>query len=60
MVVNRIGDCGLAAGICLIYLTFHSVDYLVVFSAVDLIKDQQFGFLTFSFDKTFLIGFLLF
>jgi proton-translocating NADH-quinone oxidoreductase chain L len=60
MIVNRIGDCGLAAGICLIFLTFKSIDYFVVFSSVDFIKSQQFAFLSFSFDKSFLISFLLF
>ncbi len=33
-ITNRVGDFGFAIGIFLIYLTFHSVDYVTVFNAV--------------------------
>lgn len=33
-VVNRVGDFGFALGIMLIFLTFHSIDFTEVFSAV--------------------------
>ncbi len=35
-ITNRIGDFGFAIGIFLIYLTFHSVDYVTVFSSIGL------------------------
>jgi len=60
MIVNRIGDAGLALGICIIFITFKTVDYSVVFSCVNLVKYQQFSFLSFSFDKLFIIAFFLF
>jgi NADH:ubiquinone oxidoreductase subunit 5 (subunit L)/multisubunit Na+/H+ antiporter MnhA subunit len=60
MIVNRIGDAGLALGICLIFFTFKTVDYSVVFACVNLVKQQQFSFLFFSFDKLFIIAFFLF
>lgn len=34
MLVNRVGDLGLSLGICAVFLTFKSVDYLVVFSLI--------------------------
>jgi NADH:ubiquinone oxidoreductase subunit 5 (subunit L)/multisubunit Na+/H+ antiporter MnhA subunit len=39
MVRNRIGDFGLSIAIFIIYSTFGSVDYSIVFSSVPAIKD---------------------
>jgi len=60
MLVNRIGDLGLAIGISLIFLTFKSVDYLVVFSLVPNAINSTVNFLSFEFDRLSLIAFLLF
>jgi NADH-quinone oxidoreductase subunit L len=60
MLVNRVGDVGLALGISLVFLTFKSVDYAVVFSMVPLIIDKTVTFLCFEFHALTIISFLLF
>jgi len=34
MLVNRVGDIGLAIGICLSFLTFKTVDYATTFALI--------------------------
>lgn len=60
MLVNRVGDLGLALGIGAVFLTFKSVDYLVVFSLVPLVVDTVFTFFSFDFDRLTVIALLLF
>jgi len=60
MIINRIGDFGLALGISLIFLTFKSVDYLVVFSLSTKAINSTFSFLCFDLDKLTVISLLLF
>jgi|TARA_B110000046_G_scaffold48625_1_gene53874 NADH-quinone oxidoreductase subunit L len=60
MLVNRVGDIGLALGISLIFLTFKSVDYAVVFAMVPVIIDKSVNFLSFEFHALTIISFLLF
>lgn len=60
MLVNRVGDLGLALGISAIFLTFKSVDYFVVFALVPKVINTSFNFLLFDFDRLSVIGFLLF
>lgn len=60
MLVNRIGDFGLALGIFTIFTSFDSIDYSLVFALAPALKGQSFYFLGVYFDTLNLIGFLLF
>ena len=60
MLVNRLGDLGLALGISAIFLTFKSVDYLVVFALAPNAINESFSFLSFEVDRLIIIAFLLF
>jgi NADH-quinone oxidoreductase subunit L len=60
MLVNRVGDVGLALGICLIFLTFKSVDYAIVFAMVPCVIEKNITFLGFDFQALTIISFLLF
>jgi len=60
MLVNRLGDLGLALGISAIFLTFKSVDYLVVFALAPNAINESFSFLSFEVDRLTIIAFLLF
>jgi len=60
MLVNRVGDVGLALGICLIFLVFKSVDYAVVFSLVPCVLDKTVTFFGLEFHALTIISFLLF
>jgi NADH-ubiquinone oxidoreductase chain 5 len=59
MLVNRVGDLGLALGIFLIFLVFKSVDYSIVFSLVPYYSSKTITFLTFEFNLLTLINLLL-
>jgi NADH:ubiquinone oxidoreductase subunit 5 (subunit L)/multisubunit Na+/H+ antiporter MnhA subunit len=60
MLVNRIGDFGLALGIFGIYITFHSVDYATVFASIPLILGKNFLFLGFDLDVLTVCSLFLF
>jgi len=60
MLVNRIGDFGLALGIFTIYYTFYSVNYETVFSLVPNFINTTILFLNLELNCLNLIGFLLF
>jgi NADH-ubiquinone oxidoreductase chain 5 len=60
MIVNRIGDFGLALGIFTIFVTFKSVDYCTVFALTPFFTDSYFSFLNFQFNTISLICVLLF
>jgi len=60
MLVNRVGDIGLALGICTVFVTFKSVDYATVFALTPNALNIQLSFLCFDFDRLSLISFLLF
>ena len=60
MIVNRIGDFGLALGIFTIFIYFRSVDYATVFCMVPFFSNDLFYFLNFELNLINLIGFLLF
>lgn len=60
MLVNRVGDLGLALSISSIFLTYKSVDYLVVFSLTPKVINSSFTFLGFDLDRLTIIAFLLF
>ena len=59
MIVNRIGDIGLALAMFVIYDVFKSLDFSVIFATVDLIKNTQITLFTFNFNALILIGILL-
>jgi len=60
MVLNRIGDFGLALGIFLVFANFQSFDYSVVFSLIFKYKFFLVNFLGFEFNILNLISFLFF
>jgi NADH:ubiquinone oxidoreductase subunit 5 (subunit L)/multisubunit Na+/H+ antiporter MnhA subunit len=60
MIVNRVGDCGLALGIIAIFLVFKSLDYTVVFALINYTIDMNIIFLNFSLNYITLICILLF
>jgi len=60
MIVNRIGDFGLALGILTIFIKYQSVDYATVFAITPKFVGQNFHFLNFELDLLTIIGILLF
>jgi proton-translocating NADH-quinone oxidoreductase chain L len=60
MLVNRFGDLGLVLGICSVFLTFKTLDYLVIFALVPCAVTCGFSFFSFDFDKLTVISLLLF
>jgi NADH:ubiquinone oxidoreductase subunit 5 (subunit L)/multisubunit Na+/H+ antiporter MnhA subunit len=60
MLVNRVGDVGLALGICFIFLTFKTLDYSTVFALVPSAISKQVNFFSFDFNVLTVIAFLLF
>jgi len=60
MLVNRVGDLGLALGISAIFVTFKSVDYATVFALTPMVINDTFSFLSFDLDRLSVICFLLF
>lgn len=60
MLVNRVGDVGLALGICLVFLTFKTVDYSIAFAMVPCVIDKTTSFFGLEFHVLTIISFLLF
>jgi NADH-ubiquinone oxidoreductase chain 5 len=60
MIINRVGDFGLALGIFTIYLFFQSVEYTSVFAMVPFFDEKPFCFLCFNVNLLNTIGVLLF
>jgi len=60
MIINRIGDFGLALGIFLIFIHFKSVDYATIFALTPFYLNTQFQFFSFSLNILDVIGLLLF
>lgn len=60
MVVNRVGDVGLALALSASFLTFKTLDYSTTFALVPCILDLKFTFLSFDFNRINVITFLLF
>jgi NADH-quinone oxidoreductase subunit L len=60
MLVNRVSDIGLALGICIVFLTFKTVDYLTVFALIPCSINTSFTFLCFDSDRLTVIALLLF
>lgn len=60
MIVNRVGDFGLALGIFMIYITFHSVEYSTVFALSSVFKNDTIYLFGFSVSLLTTISILLF
>lgn len=60
MVINRVGDVGLALGVFSIFVVFKTCDYSVVFSLVPHVSGVTYNFLGFEVDALSTIGLLLF
>jgi NADH:ubiquinone oxidoreductase subunit 5 (subunit L)/multisubunit Na+/H+ antiporter MnhA subunit len=60
MLVNRVGDVGLALGIAGIFLTFKTVDYATVFALTPCAVGTTFSFLSLEFDRLTVLSLLLF
>lgn len=60
MIVNKIGDWGLSLGIALIFFSFQTFDFSIIFNLVPLVLNEKFIFLGYSVDKITLISLLLF
>lgn len=60
MVVNRIGDIGLALGIFLIYYIYKSVDYATIFAITPTVAKYTINFGVFNISAISLICFFFF
>nr|YP_009445886.1 NADH dehydrogenase subunit 5 [Betaphycus gelatinus]ATX68827.1 NADH dehydrogenase subunit 5 [Betaphycus gelatinus] len=60
LIVNRIGDFGLTLGILIIFWTFQSIDYSIIFSVAPLFEDFFFSFMGINWHCITLIGLFLF
>lgn len=60
MLVNRVGDVGLALGICISFLTFKTVDYALTFALVPAALNKTIVFFGFEADAITIIAVLLF
>nr|YP_009476759.1 NADH dehydrogenase subunit 5 [Cryptomonas curvata]AVM81252.1 NADH dehydrogenase subunit 5 [Cryptomonas curvata] len=60
MIINRIGDFGLALGIFSIFLAFRTVDYSAVFCLIPYYVNYNIFFFNIEFNLITLIGLLLF
>ena len=60
MVMNRIGDFGLALGIFCLFSTLGAVDYSTVFALAPYYASEKFNFLNIDFSFLDLVGVLLF
>jgi len=60
MIVNRIGDFGLALGIFYIFHYFCALDYATVFSLVNSLKYVKITFIFFELNLIFVICLFLF
>lgn len=60
MVVNRIGDFGLALGVFLIFTSFKTIDYCAVFALVPYFSTKNVLFLNFEIHLLTAVGILLF
>jgi NADH-ubiquinone oxidoreductase chain 5 len=60
MLVNRVGDIGLALGICASFLTFKTVDYSTTFALVPSAYNKTLTFFSCELNAISVITFLLF
>jgi NADH:ubiquinone oxidoreductase subunit 5 (subunit L)/multisubunit Na+/H+ antiporter MnhA subunit len=60
MLVNRVGDIGLALGISVCFLTFKTLDYATIFALIPCVLGKSLTFLCFDFNAITIISFLIF
>ena len=60
MLINRVSDFALVLGLCAIFTTMKSLEYLSVFPTIVLIKDYYINFLGYDYPLIDVIGILLF
>jgi NADH:ubiquinone oxidoreductase subunit 5 (subunit L)/multisubunit Na+/H+ antiporter MnhA subunit len=60
MVVNRIGDIGLALGVFLIYYFFKSIDYSTVFALAPFLQNYSISIFSLEINLITLICFFFF
>ena len=60
MLVNRVGDVGLALGICICFLVFKTVDYSTIFALTPCVLNKNLTFFSFDLNALSVITFLLF
>jgi len=60
MLINRVGDLGLALAIFTIYYYFQNLEYAVVFNLVPIFAQETFSFFNSSIYIYDFIGFFLF
>jgi NADH-quinone oxidoreductase subunit L len=60
MVINRVGDVGLALAMCVCFYTFKSLDFNTIFPMVPTMVDSKFFLLGFEFNAITTIAILLF
>jgi NADH:ubiquinone oxidoreductase subunit 5 (subunit L)/multisubunit Na+/H+ antiporter MnhA subunit len=60
MIVNRIGDFGLAIAIFTLYYYFKTLDYGVIFALAGEFAKEKITFLSTTFDLLDFVGFFLF
>lgn len=59
MIVNRVGDAALVLGMCLIYYSYNSLDYNVIFALAPYLVNDTISILNFEFYTINAIGVLL-
>jgi len=59
MVINRIGDVGLALAMFVIFSTFKSLDFTTIFSLVPYVSTETISLFGTSWDSLTVIGILL-
>jgi len=57
--MNRIADVFFVLAIVLIFLTFRTVNYLIIFNNIDLILTESISFLNYSVKKIDFVCFFL-
>ena len=60
MILNRIGDFGIVLGILVVFLTFKSVDYAIVFALVPFFVTKTILIFNINYSVLFVIGIFLF
>jgi NADH-ubiquinone oxidoreductase chain 5 len=60
IIVNKIGDFGLSLGIALIFFTFSSFDFFIIFNTVPFVLTENIYFFGYFINKITLISLLLF
>ena len=60
MIVNKIGDFGLSLGIALIFFSFQTFDFSIIFNLAPTLMHEKFIFFGYSVEKLTLISLLLF